>query len=83
MKLRRRGRRLLETPDWSKEEIKEMRGTMKEEVRKWQRRKERLKARLAWSAKEYLCFIDRDSTFVLRPAASDFIMLKEKKTLKR
>lgn len=72
-KLRSRGQRLLETPDWSKDEIAELTGNTRREVQRWQKRKEKLVKRLAWPALEYLYSIDQASVFVPNPVASYFI----------
>lgn len=71
-KLRSRGQRLLQTPDWSREELGELRGNTKREVERWQKRKDLLQKRLAWPAIEYLSRIDHNSVFALTPVASYF-----------
>lgn len=78
--LRRKGQRLLDTPDWSAEEIKELGPIMRGEATRWQRRKRRLQQRLAWNADVYIASIDPFSDFVPNPVARESITSNEKQT---
>lgn len=62
--LRNRYRKLLQAPDWAEDELDELKYNLRKGIMVWQKQKEILKERLAWSAMSYLSSIDHSSSFV-------------------
>jgi len=42
-------KQILESPDWSEEELSELEGGLKRQVKAWSKAKEHVKARLEWA----------------------------------
>jgi hypothetical protein len=62
--LRKRYRKLLQAPDWDEDELNGLKYNLRKGIIVWQKQKEMLKERLAWSAMSYLSSIDHSSSFV-------------------
>ena len=63
-KLRKRYRKAIGTPEWSRGEIRALGWTLRTGVLKWRTTMEVAKRRVAWNALSYLVSIDRNNDFV-------------------
>ena len=63
--IRKKYKRLLNSPKWDEDELNEMSDTFREEINKCEKAKEIINARLAWSAMSYLSSIATE-TILLR-----------------
>jgi hypothetical protein len=70
-KLRKKYRCVLETPDWSSDEVRPLGYGLKSGVKSWMRLKKRVQNRLAWNVIAYLPSIGHGSDFARLNAEID------------
>lgn len=68
-KIKKRNRKLVNMPFWSKEDLNELGPNMRRDVEIWQRKKRIVHSRLAWNVESYLASIDKNNAFVRSLAA--------------
>jgi len=76
-KIRSKNKGVLNTPDWSEGEIKQIGRGMKAKVISWKIKKELVQERLAWSADLYLASIDHNNHFAQFAAEISTITRRE------
>ena len=79
MKIKDKYKKCLQTPDWSDNEIKELKYNLRCGVRKWQFLKKITQERIAWNAIGYLISIDHNNYFAQFCARIDGIIKEEKR----
>lgn len=77
-KIREKYKSLINTPDWSEDEIAELGSTLRSKIEPWQNQRKIVLERLAWNAKAYLSRIDHNSYFAHFVAEIDDIIAKGK-----
>jgi len=76
-KLFQRHRKAFEMPTWDIDDLNELEGNIKRNVKLWQNKKRIASNRIAWSAESYLCSIDRNNDFVRMDVEAGIIIAKE------
>lgn len=63
--IRRKYKKLLETPAWSRDELDELEHTLRSAVIQWEGQRKIAQERIAWNVGAYLACIDHNNAFVL------------------
>lgn len=71
LRIREKYQKVLETPEWSDHEIKQLGRNLKSKVKPWRELRSLVQERLAWNVEAYLACIDRNNAFALWRAEID------------
>jgi hypothetical protein len=77
-RLRSKYRKLLDSPDWSEEELEEVDYTLDVGGRAWRKLRKIVRERIAWNAMSYLSSIDDTNDFADLHAEIDFMRARER-----